>query len=445
MCSYNRRMEVNILDYSNEQHGVFFLIDNKSFYASVESVELGLNPMKSILVVLSEQKNTGGGLVLAASPRAKRLFGISNVTRKRELPNDPRLVVVPPRMNLYIKKNLQINKIFTHFAAECDILPYSIDESIIDMTHSWRLFGNSITEVARKIQLTVRNELGLYTTVGIGENPIQAKLALDLLAKHNSGLIGQLNYKTFRQKLWPVDDLTSIWSIGQRTEKNLNRIGIHTMYDLAHYNPYELRRRMGIIGTQLYAIAWGIDRTDDLSKRCKPKNKSIGNSQVLPKDYLRQEEIETVIKEIGQQVASRIRHNNLQTSRISLRIGFSYAAIKETGAHGFGHEMTITPTDSTLELNKHLIHIFRTFWQGEAVRNISVSYSKLFRKTGDQLDLFHDYRTQNKRIIANKIIDEIRDRFGNTSIMYANSLSAGGTFLERASLVGGHNGGNTLD
>lgn len=146
--------------FDDEPHGVFFLIDNKSFYASCEAVARGLNPLKVPLVVLSEAENTNGGLILATSPEAKHLFHIkANISRKRDLPNDPRLWVVPPRMNLYIQRNLQINQVFHQFAAEKEVWPYSIDESILDMTHSWRLFGNSVREVARLIQTTIRFKL----------------------------------------------------------------------------------------------------------------------------------------------------------------------------------------------------------------------------------------------------------------------------------------------
>lgn len=147
------------MNYQDEPHGVFFMIDNKSFYASVESVQRGLNPLKSILVVMSEQENTNGGLILATSPNAKKIFHISNVDRRYDLPDDPRLIVVPPRMNLYISKSLLINHIFTHFVAEEDLYPYSIDESILDVTHSWKLFGSSPLEVAKLIQRTVRKKL----------------------------------------------------------------------------------------------------------------------------------------------------------------------------------------------------------------------------------------------------------------------------------------------
>ncbi|KRM76472.1 DNA-directed DNA polymerase [Secundilactobacillus collinoides DSM 20515 = JCM 1123] len=232
----------------DEPHGVFFLIDNKSFYASCETVARGLNPLKVPLVVLSEAENTNGGLILATSPEAKHLFHLkANVSRKRDLPNDPRLWVVPPRMNLYIQRNLQINQIFHQFTTEKEVWPYSIDESILDMTHTWRLFGNSVREVACLIQKTVRQKLGLYTTVGIGDNPVQAKLALDLYAKHNHELIGEIHYETVPDKIWSITELTDVWGIGPRMAKRLNRLHIHNMYELAHTNPYLLKQQLGVI------------------------------------------------------------------------------------------------------------------------------------------------------------------------------------------------------
>lgn len=214
-------------DYRSEPRRVIFMIDNKSFYASVEAVERHLNPLQALLVVMSEAENTNGGLVLAASPRAKQLFGISNVMRRRELPQDPRLLIVPPRMNLYIKYNLAINRIFQRFAAPEDIHPYSIDESLIDMNDSWKLFGNSPREVARKIQLQIRHELGLYVTVGIGDNPLLAKWSMDLDGKHAHSLIGEWHYEDIPDKLWPIKDLASLWSIGPRTEKSFIHWGFN--------------------------------------------------------------------------------------------------------------------------------------------------------------------------------------------------------------------------
>lgn len=429
----------------DEPHGVFFLIDNKSFYASCEAVARGLNPLKVPLVVLSEAENTNGGLILATSPEAKRLFHLkANVSRKRDLPNDPRLWVVPPRMNLYIQRNLQINQIFHQFTTEKEVWPYSIDESILDMTHTWRLFGNSVREVARLIQKTVRQKLGLYTTVGIGDNPVQAKLALDLYAKHNHELIGEIHYETVPDKIWSINELTDVWGIGPRMAKRLSRLQIHNMYELAHTNPYLLKQQLGIIGSQLFATAWGIDRAQ-VTEPTKVKEASLGNSQVLPRDYFNQVEIETVIKEIGEQVAARLRHHHKLAGCLSLSIGFSYAAAEADGRGGFHQALKMEPTNDNQVLTQQLLWLFRQNWDGQAVRNISVYSSKLSANSGQQLNLFETPRNQIRRSRLNQVIDEIHRQFGFTKLVYATSLLKGGTAIKRASLVGGHNGGNSYE
>lgn len=432
-------------DYSKEPHGVFFLIDNKSFYASVEATLRGLNPLKELLVVMSEAENTNGGLVLATSPMAKKEFHLkANVSRQRDLPQDSRLIVVPPRMNLYIKRNLQINAIFHEFAAEEDVWPYSIDESIIDMTHSWQLFGDSPRQVARVIQKTIRKRLGLYTTVGIGDNPVQAKIALDIYAKHDPELMGEIHYETVPEKIWTIEEMTDVWSIAKRTEKRLNRLGIHSIYELAHTNPFYLKQELGLIGEQIYAIAWGIDRTR-LQENIKPKSHSIGNSQVLPRDYCHQSEIETVIKEMGQQVASRLRHHHKQTQCLYLSVGYSYKAQQEGERGGFSVSSKINATDSDQKISEILLNMFRNNWQGQSVRNLAVYTSKLVRKEAQQLDFFTPVKQQCQKEDCLAIIDQIRDKYGFQSIVYANSLQKGGTAITRSSLVGGHNGGNAYE
>lgn len=432
------------MDYSNEPHGLYFMIDNKSFYASVESVERGLNPLRSVLVVVSMGPNTGSGLVLAASPMAKKLFGITNVSRARDLPDDPRLIKVNPRMNLYIHRNMQINHIFQQFAAPEDIVFYSIDESLIQMQHSWKLFGKTPVAVARRIQLEVKRQLGLYVTVGIGENPTQAKIALDLVAKHDYNLLGGLTYETYQQTVWPITELNKVWSIGSRTAKHLNQIGINSMEDLAHADPYQLKEEFGLMGEQLFALAWGIDRAD-VHKPVRIKDKSWGNSQVLPRDYTVAQEIELVISEIVDQTSSRMRHHRQLAGCISLSIGFGYSSIEDDGRQGFSRSMRIDPTSNSQELTKYCLKMFRDQWNGEVVRNIAVSLSRLSDNSGLQLDLFQRPERQIKTAAEDEVLDRLRDRFGSTAVIKAKNLKKGGTFLQRAGLVGGHNGGNVFD
>ena len=371
--------------YSQEPHGIFMLIDNKSFYASVECVQRGLNPLTAALVVFSEADNTGTGLVVAASPMAKKLFHIKNVDRGYRVPQDPRLIMVPPRMNLYIKKNLQINAIFAKYTDR--VSPYSIDESILDLTHSWKLFGKTPQQVARTIQKDVYHHLGLVTTVGIGENPLQAKLALDLYAKHDPHFIGTISYQTVPDKIWSVDELTAVWGIGQHMALRLNKLGIHNMYELAHTDPYQLTDQLGMAGSDLYATAWGIDRTD-IMKRVPPKNKSIGNSQVLPRDYHQQGEIETVIKEITAQVVARVNKHHLQTRVVHLTIAYSGHYNEPTHKNYFSHSHRIPPTADEEEIRAHIITMFRKYWDGRPIRDIAISCGQLSPETGEQLNLF---------------------------------------------------------
>lgn len=431
-------------DYKIEKRRVFFLIDSKSFYASVESVQRGLNPLKSVLVVMSEQANTNGGLVLAASPMAKKYLGISNVMRKRDVPLVKGLIIAPPRMNLYIQENLKINNIYRDYTTEDRVLPYSIDESILDVTDTWEFFGDSPESVARQIQIRVRRETGIYLSVGIGDSPVLAKIALDLEAKKAPNLMATWHYEDVSQKLWPVTDLTDIWSIGRHTAKKLNNMGIYSMYDLAHQDPYVFRSKMGLMGEQLYALSWGIDRTD-LTERIVPKSKSYSNSQVLPRDYRKREEIEVVIREMADQVASRIRAHKKQTSLVSLFIGYSFAEAENQGTHGFRKQLRINPTNDTRTLMQIMIQLFENHWQGEVIRHIGIDYGGLIDDVGVQLNLFDQPEKQLKTNKLDKVLDELRQRFGATSIMRAMSKEDGGTAINRASLVGGHNGGNSYD
>lgn len=431
-------------DYAKESRRVVFMIDSKSFYASCESVELKLNPLRSILVVMSTAENTNGGLVLAASPMAKKIFGISNVMRTRDVPKDDRIIVVPPRMNLYIKYNLAIHEIFKSFAAEEDIQPYSIDESLIDMTDSWKLFGDSPREVARKIQLKVKEELGIYLTVGIGDNPLLAKFALDMEAKRTHSLIGEWHFEDVQDKLWPVTQLDDLWSIGHKTAEKLNKMGIASMHDLAHYNPFLLKQKFGVIGSQLFAFSWGIDRSI-IRNKYQPKAKSYGNSQVLPRDYRNQAEIEIVIREIAEQVAARIRAHHKAATVISLGIGYSFRSKEETGKSGFGHSMKIDMTNDNGLLAAYAITLFRNKWEGETVRNILISCAGLVNDNVVQLDLFDTKQTSLKKRDLDRTVDSIRQKFGFTSLVKLASVAEGGTAIERAGLVGGHNGGNSYE
>ncbi|MFC6316122.1 Y-family DNA polymerase [Lapidilactobacillus achengensis] len=433
-----------MFDYQQEPVRTIMMIDSKSFYASVESVERGLNPLKSILVVVSQAPNTGGGgLVLAASPMAKKLYGISNVSRYYELPDDPRLLKVPPRMNLYIKKNLEINAIFQKYAAREDIHVYSIDESMLDLTQSWRLYGRSPQETARKIQQEIRAKVGVYTTVGIGDNPLLAKLAMDIEAKHSHSLMATWHYQTVPDTIWQIQNLTDVWGIGERTAIRLGKLGITNMYQLAHTDPYALQANMGVIGAQLFATAWGIDRSI-IAQKYHPISKSYGNSQVLPRNYNQAADIEVVLREIAEQVGARIRKRHLQTGLVTIALGQAQKSTK-TGRSFSSHQAKITPTNLNAELTQVVLGLFRAHWNGAPLRNLSVSYGALRADRSQQLNFFETTQTQVQRRRRDFVVDQLRQRYGFKTIVKASSLMQGGTAIQRAGLVGGHNGGNSYE
>lgn len=376
-----------MLDYHNEPHGVYLMIDNKSFFASIESVQRGIDPLDSVLLVMAEHENNGSGLVVATSPLAKKHFGIRNVDRGYKVPSDARLLTVPPRLALYRQKNRQINQIFRRYADADHWWPYSIDESILDLSDTWPFFGATPEKAAAVIQRAVFEELGLRTTVGIGENPLQAKLALDLFAKHAPNFQGRLSYHDFAARIWPRHDLTNIWSIGKKTAAKLNLLGINSVGDLAHTDPHWLKHEFGVAGTHLYALAWGIDRTD-LSVRLPPKNPSWSSSQVMPKDLSRQKDIEQGIIKVANDVIDRLSRHHQKAGRIRLGLGYANGVTDKNGRTSYSHEITIEPTAERKLLTDHLLGIFHQAWSGAAVRNISVALSRLSDANTQQISLF---------------------------------------------------------
>ncbi|UPU39474.1 hypothetical protein MX850_01385 [Erysipelothrix sp. Poltava] len=225
-----------VFDYDKEPSRDILCIDCKSFYASCEAVARGLNPLKTKLVVMSYPSDSvrerGSGLILASSPMAKKAFGISNVSRARDLPfpYPEDLVIAPPRMNLYMTVHRQINEIFRCYVDDQNVATYSVDETFLDVTDSLSYFNcKTAYELAKIIQIHVYKDTGIYTTVGIGDNPLLAKAALDNEAKHTRDMKAEWRYEDVVSKLWKIETITDFWGIGSRTALRLKRMGIDTI------------------------------------------------------------------------------------------------------------------------------------------------------------------------------------------------------------------------
>lgn len=432
------------LPTQNEERRKIMVIDSKSFYASCECISLGLHPLKTMLVVMSTQDERTDGLVLASSPLAKKVLGITNVTRRSAVPAHPNLIIVPPRMTYYIEKNKAINDIFREFVAEEDLHMYSIDESILDFTDSWQYLQSkygpdlTMTQLARIIQLRVRDAVGIYLMVGIGDSPAMAKMALDITAKKSSSFIGEWSFETIPDLLWSVTDFEKVWSIGSRTAEKLRKWGIMSMGQLAHTNPYELRKKFGRVKADaLFGLAWGVDRSR-LSDKYIPKNKSYSQSQVLPETYTQTESIKYILREMGELLAIRLREHKQAAETISL---FVTDGRYTSDSSGFSAQMRISASSQTKHIVDGLVDIFNKHYQNTPVRYLGIAAEKLVPDSGAQIDLFNGAEEIVKNQELDLALDQVRKKFGNTAVFKSSSKLPGSTLLQRANLVGGHEGG----
>lgn len=346
----------------------YIAIDLKSFYASVECIERGLDPLTTNLVV-ADNSRTEKTICLAVTPSLKsygvsgrpRLFEVVqrvreiNATRlynlrkrefsgssynKKELDDDLNLkldyIVAPPRMSFYMEYSTRIYNVYLKYIAPEDIHVYSIDEVFIDVTSYLNTYGLSAKELVQKIILDVLHETGITATAGIGTNLYLAKIAMDIVAKHipadkNGVRIAELDEISYRKQLWDHRPLTDFWRVGKGYKKKLESVGLYTMGDIArcsfgkesdYYNEDLLRRMFGKNTELLIDHAWGwepVAITD--IKNYKPDNNSIGSGQVLHcgTDY---DKTKIIVREMTEMLVLDLVSKNLVTDQIVLTVGY---------------------------------------------------------------------------------------------------------------------------
>ena len=348
-------------------------------------------------------------------------------------------------MSLYIEKNLEIQRILQDYGSPEDILPYSIDEGFIDLTGSLNYFvpdqsmsrKEKLDVVSSKIQHDIYRKAGVYSTVGMSNsNPLLAKLALDNEAKKTKTMRANWSYEDVETKVWGIQEMTDFWGIGIRMKKRLNNLGVMSIKELANSNPDILKAHLGVNGVDLFFHANGIDESN-VHNTYKPKSNGIGNSQVLPRDYLKQREIEIVLSEMAEQVAVRLRKAGKKTTCVSIGVGYSRSENKK----GIHTQMKVEPTNQTETLKHHVLALFHKKYSSGAVRNISIYYSQLVDESFGLISLFDDVEKIEKEERLQSVIDTIRQEFGFTSLLKANALSEGSRVIARSKLVGGHSAG----
>lgn len=406
------------------------VIDMKSFFATVECVERGLDPYTTPLVVAEPNRN--GAITLAVTPCMKSL-GVKGRTRIYEIPSKIKYQTVPPRMGLYTKYSKDVVNVYLDFVSKEDLHVYSIDECFLDVTNYLKMYNMTDYELAKKIMDTIKERTGLISAAGIGPNMLIAKVAMDREAKHMKDNIAKWTYEDVPKKMWPIEPLSDFWGIGKRMEKNLNVMGIKKIEDLAMYDLKKLKNKFGIIGEELWNHANGIDlaRIGDFNNT--PKDKSYGHSQVLFKDY-NEDNIGLIIKEMVDVLSARLRKNQKKCNVIGFGIGYSALY-----GGGFFHSRRVSAsTNDPDEIYQMCMSMFQKFYEDFPIRKVSISLGALENNNTEQLNLFEDFEEKIKKDNVLYAVDEIKNKFGKNSIIKASSLLKDSTMIERNKKIGGH-------
>ena len=411
-------------------HRNFLCIDLKSFFASAECLDRGLNPFTTPLVVANPTQGNGA-ITLAVTPYLKTL-GVKSRGRLYEIPKNIKYMIVKPRMSLYLAKSREVVEVYLKYVSLEDLHIYSIDECFLDVTNYLKMYGKSDYELALDILEDVRKETGLTATCGIGPNMLLAKLSMDIEAKHNKDFIAKWTYDDIPTKLWPIHPLSKVWGIGPRMEVNLNRLGICSVYDLAHYDRHKLKEKFGVIGTELWNHANGIDLSL-IGDMKKTRDKSYSHSQVLFKDY-NGNNIKIIIREMVEVVAMRLHKNHVTSSLIGLGIGYS----KDVGG-GFYHQIKLDQaTDVENVILSNALMIFDKYYEGLPIRKVTISCGRLQEKSGVQLNIFDNIEKIKEQEQIDEAILEIKDKYGKNALLKASSLLNDSTIHERNKKIGGH-------
>lgn len=408
----------------------FLCIDLKSFFASCECFERKLDPFAYPLVVANPNQGNGA-ITLAVSPYLKAQ-GVPSRVRLYEIPKHIKYTIVKPRMNLYLQKSKEVVQVYLKYVSKDDLHIYSIDECFLDVTDYLKMYQKTDYELALEILDDVRKTTGLYATCGIGPNMLLAKVSMDIEAKHNQDFIAKWTYEDIPLKLWSIAPLSKMWGIGPRMEKNLNKLGIYSIYDLAHYDRNKLKQKFGVIGVELWNHANGIDlsRIEHLKKEI---DQSYSHSQVLFKDY-NGENIKIIIREMIDVLAIRLHQNHKTCSSIGLGIGYS----KSIGG-GFYHQVKLNnPTDLEKDILANVLMIFDKFYEGDPIRKVTLACGGLAYKDDIQLNIFEHFEEVEEQEKINQAILEIKDKYGKNSLLKASSLLSDSTIHERNGKIGGH-------
>lgn len=418
---------------------MYMCIDLKSFYASVECADLGVDPFSTPLVVADRSRGKGA-ITLAISPALKKM-GVKNRVRLFQIPSHIEYITVKPHMKRYMEASAQIYETLLDYISPDDIHVYSIDEYFIDITPYQGLYNKSPRRLAQLLLDAILQATHIYATVGIGTNLFLAKIALDVLAKYAPDFIGYLDEGLFREQIWHHRPLTDIWQIGPGIANRLRKYGVHDLYGITQLPEAKLYKEFGVDAELLIDHAWGRESCTIADIHAyRPAKHSLSQSQILLRNY-KADQARLPLREMVEALTLELLQIKALTKCVQVRIGYASDELRSTG----GSRTLGAYTDSFQTLLPIVMALFdKHLRPHEDIRRLGVTFEDLVHKEAvpRQGNLFAPSKDQEgqKEEDIQKTLLSIKGRFGKNAILRASSLEEDGTIRYRNTLVGGHNG-----
>ena len=452
-------------------------IDLKSFFASVECILRGLDPLKAKLVVADESR-TEKTICLAVTPALKaygipgraRLFEVNQKVREvqRRTGEKIEFTIAKPQMAKYVEYSTKVYNVYLKYVSAEDIHAYSIDECFLDLTRYLKLYKKTARELVKTIIQDVFTTTGITATGGIGTNLYLCKIAMDVMAKHveadDDGVrIAELDEMSYRKQLWSHRPITSFWQVGRGIAERLENCrlnagrGIYTMGDIARVsvkNPEALYKLFGVNAEILIDHAWGYEPCTIADiKKAKPRNRSTGEGQVLQDPYPF-DKARLVVREMVDTVSMTLVAHDLVTNAMVLTVGYD----RENVDKGIYHGVTVTdfygrtipkPAHGTANIGYYtssqsvmadaVMKLFDRIVDPKlTVRRLNLVAADIVDASHEQYDLFTDVKKQEREKKRLKAELLIKKRFGKNAIVKGMDLQEGATTIERNGQIGGH-------
>lgn len=379
--------------------------DMNACYASIEQK---LNPkLKNIPMAVAGNPKNRNGIILAKSQEAKEAGVKTGDAIWQALGKCPNLTLVPPQYDQYLKHSKLARKIYYDYTNQVE--PFGLDECFLDVTGSTHLFGSG-EEIANEIRQRMKEELGITVSVGVSFCKIFAKLGSDMKKPDAVTIIREDN---FRKKVWPLP-VGEMVGVGRATERKLNRIGIFTLGELAKADLDLIRNLLGVNGLYLWEYANGLDIRPVHDRDHQEPIKTIGNSSTCRKDLLTNREVFNVLQELAFSVSRRLREARLEACGVEI-----FVRNNELQSYNYQSPIKLA-SQSSIVLARSGFDLFKEKYKWDfPVRAVGIRAIKLRKEGGgSQIDVFCDYKKQEKEENCDKAIYKIRKKYGREAISF---------------------------